>query len=244
MASFPVLLYFMAVFFPLLSARKQESSFDALSTTQKNIQEEIVNKHNELRRSVFPTASNMLKMTWSNEAAANAQKWADKCTLSHSPSEQRKISTSGCGENLFMSSNADPWSVGIQNWYNEYKSFTYGIGPKTSNAMIGHYTQIAWYSSSVVGCGVAYCPNQDLKYYFVCHYCPPGNIQGKIHVPYLSGPPCAACPNNCENGLCTNSCKYTNVYSNCDSLVKSVGCEHAITKENCLASCKCKGKIY
>lgn len=234
----------MAVLFPLLSARKQESSIDALSTTRKNIQEEIVNKHNELRTSVSPTASNMVKMTWNPEAAANAQKWADKCTLAHSAREQRHISTSGCGENLFMSSYPASWSVAIQNWYDEHKSFTYGVGPKTSNAMIGHYTQVVWHSSSAVGCGVAYCSKQALKYFYVCHYCPPGNIQGKIQVPYLSGPPCASCPDDCENGLCTNSCIYTNVYSNCDSLVKAMGCESGITKNKCDASCKCQSKIY
>lgn len=40
----------------------QDPAFTALLTNQPQIQREIVNKHNELRRSVNPTASNMLKM--------------------------------------------------------------------------------------------------------------------------------------------------------------------------------------
>uniref|UniRef100_A0A8C5T8U6 SCP domain-containing protein n=1 Tax=Malurus cyaneus samueli TaxID=2593467 RepID=A0A8C5T8U6_9PASS len=44
-------------------------------------QKEILEQHNEIRRSVIPTARNMLKMEWSNKAAKNAQKWADQCEI-------------------------------------------------------------------------------------------------------------------------------------------------------------------
>ncbi|XP_054992362.1 cysteine-rich secretory protein 3 [Sorex araneus] len=244
MASIPVLLCFTAVLISLFPENGQGQSIESLSVSLKKIQEEIVNKHNELRRSVSPTASNMLKMKWSKEAAANAQRWADQCTLSHSTQQHREISTSNCGENLFMASYPATWSKAIQDWYDESKDFIYGKGPKTSHAVIGHYTQVVWYSSSLVGCGISYCPNSILKYYFVCQYCPAGNLRSKLHVPYLSGPPCASCPNDCDNGLCTNSCKYIDKYSNCKSLVKTVGCTHDITKDGCQASCKCQDKIY
>ncbi|KAK6490009.1 cysteine-rich venom protein kaouthin-1-like, partial [Huso huso] len=29
--------------------------------------------------------------------------WANTCSMNHSPSDMRTISTSGCGENLYMS---------------------------------------------------------------------------------------------------------------------------------------------
>ncbi|XP_059257534.1 cysteine-rich secretory protein 2-like [Mustela nigripes] len=149
-----------------------DPSFTALLTTQTQIQKDIVNKHNELRKSVSPPASNMLKMEWNREAAANAQKWANKCTLEHSVPEDRKTSTK-CGENLYMSSYPAPWSDAIQSWYDERHNFVYGVGPKSSNAVVGHYTQLVWYSTYHVGCGIAYCPNQEnLKYYYVCQYCP------------------------------------------------------------------------
>ncbi|XP_055986611.1 cysteine-rich secretory protein 2-like [Sorex fumeus] len=221
-----------------------EESFDSLSTCLPNIQNEIIDKHNALRRSVSPTASNMLKMKWSEEAATNAQIWADKCTLSHSTSEYRKLNTSTCGENLFMSSHAATWSSGIQAWFNESSNFIYGVGAKTKGAIIEHYTQVVWFSSSLVGCAVSYCPDAYQKYYYVCQYCPGGNIKDKINVPYLRGPRCAACPNDCDNGLCTNSCMYQDIYSHCKSLVASVGCKPDITKDNCKAPCKCQNKIY
>uniref|UniRef100_A0A673TY74 Cysteine rich secretory protein 2 n=1 Tax=Suricata suricatta TaxID=37032 RepID=A0A673TY74_SURSU len=238
------LLILAAVLLPFFPANGQGPSLADLSTTQTHVQKEIVNKHNELRGSVSPTASNMLKMEWDPKAASNAQKWASKCTLQHSIAEDRKTSTS-CGENLYMSSHPQSWSVAIQTWYNENTDFIYGKGPKTSDAVVGHYTQVVWYSSYRVGCGMAYCPNQrSLKYYYVCQYCPAGNNVSKKNTPYQQGAPCASCPGNCENGLCTNSCEYEDLLSNCDSLKTTAGCGHELLKEKCKATCLCENKIY
>uniref|UniRef100_A0A667GG71 SCP domain-containing protein n=1 Tax=Lynx canadensis TaxID=61383 RepID=A0A667GG71_LYNCA len=170
-----------------------------LTTTMK-----IVNKHNELRKSVSPPASNMLKMEWNRETAANAQKWANKCTLEHSNAEGPKKTSTKCGENLYMSSDPASWSNAIQNWYEERNNFVYGVGPKSSSSVL------VWYSSFHVGCGIAYCPNQEsLKYYYVCQYCPAGNNVSKKNTPYQQGTPCASCPGNCEDGLCSNNLHIT-----------------------------------
>ncbi|KAG8511964.1 Cysteine-rich secretory protein 2, partial [Galemys pyrenaicus] len=206
-----------------------DGEFYNLSTSKAEVQGDIVNKHNEKRRSVSPKASNMLKMSWSSEAAENAQKWANKCTLSHT--------TSHCGENLFMSSNPRSWSQAIQSWYDEVNDFVYAKGPKNPKAVVGHYTQVVWYSSYLVGCGIAYCPNQTLlKYFYVCQYCPSGNIISRINTPYQQGAPCASCPNDCDNGLCTNSCKYQDTYSNCKELVAKMSCNYKDYKDKCKAS--------
>uniref|UniRef100_A0A8C5E507 SCP domain-containing protein n=1 Tax=Gouania willdenowi TaxID=441366 RepID=A0A8C5E507_GOUWI len=165
-------------------------------------QTEIVNKHNTLRRGVSPSASNMLKMSWNREASANAQKWANKCTMKHSPSSERKISTSGCGENLYMSSYKNTWSGAIQSWYDEVKDWRYGVG-SVNGGVVGHFTQIVWYRSNQIGCAMAHCPNARYKYFYVCHYCPPGNTQ--FHHPYKSGPACGDCPKACDNKLCSKS---------------------------------------
>lgn len=47
-----------------------------------------------------------------------------------------------CGENLYMSSDPTAWSNAIQNWYDESHNFVYGVGPKSSSAVVGHYTQV------------------------------------------------------------------------------------------------------
>lgn len=41
-----------------------------------------------------------------------------------------------------MSSDPDAWSNAIQSWYDESQNFVYGVGPKSSNAAVGHYTQV------------------------------------------------------------------------------------------------------
>ncbi|XP_060044715.1 cysteine-rich secretory protein 2 isoform X1 [Erinaceus europaeus] len=244
MALFLLAVILIAVLIPSVPTQAKDPAFTALLTTQTEVQREIVNKHNELRKSVSPTASNMLKMGWSKEATENAQKWANQCTLGHSNPEDRRTSTN-CGENLYMSSDPSPWSQAIQSWYDESQNFVYGTGAKPASAVVGHYTQVVWYSSHLIGCGVAYCPRQEsLKYFYVCQYCPSGNNLSRKNNPYDKGAPCASCPANCEGGLCTNSCEYEDILSNCASLKQSAGCDHELLKEKCKATCHCEHKIY
>ncbi|XP_029352836.1 serotriflin-like [Echeneis naucrates] len=203
-------------------------------------QTEIVNKHNALRRGVQPTASNMLKMSWNKEAAANAQRWAKTCSMKHSPESSRKISTSGCGENLYMASYKNTWANAIQSWYDEVKDWRYGMG-SINGGVVGHFTQLVWYRSNQIGCALAHCPNSKYKYFYVCHYCPPGNYQ--YARPYKSGPSCADCPNACDNKLCTNPCPYADQYSNCPDLKQQWGCSNKDVASWCPASCKCTSQI-
>ncbi|XP_049980067.1 cysteine-rich secretory protein 1-like isoform X3 [Alexandromys fortis] len=214
-----------------------------LSTTEKSVQEEIVNKHNELRGSVNPPGSDLLEMKWNSDAQVNAQTWADQCAYQHSSQESRKIKNLRCGENIFMASYPATWSQAIQSWYDESKDFKFGSGPTTPGAAIGHYTQLVWNSSHQLGCGVTECPNNPLKYLYVCHYCPPGNFLDRIYTPYTVGEICGSCPNHCDNGLCTNRCDYEDKYSNCPSLKASLTCYHPLTIENCHATCNCEDQI-
>ncbi|KYO34392.1 serotriflin [Alligator mississippiensis] len=224
------------------SGEEPAESYNDLSTDKIDQQNLIVEKHNTLRREVDPPASNMLKMEWNTSAQANAKSWADACTLSHSPESSRTTDTV-CGENLYMSTAPNTWSDAIQYWYDERKYFVHGSGPKSPGDVVGHYTQVVWYKSYQIGCAVAFCPQNKYKYYYVCHYCPAGNIASLLSTPYKSGPPCEDCPTACDNGLCTNPCKYTDVYSNCPELAKVYGCNNLLVKEKCLASCRCTTEI-
>ncbi|KAG8445812.1 hypothetical protein GDO86_010556 [Hymenochirus boettgeri] len=214
-------------------------SFSSLSTNISTNKQIIVDTHNNFRRNVSPKATNMLKMMWSDEVGKIADNWAKKCNLQHSPQDARKTTNFNCGENLFMSSSPVTWEEAITNLHSEIKDFQYGTGAKTTGAVIGHYTQIVWYNSYLIGASVAYCPNAELKYFYVFNFCPAGNMANQIPYPYKSGQTCADCPNSCDNGLCTNFCPYSNAYGNCPQLKDQLTCTHPLVRTNCLASCKC-----
>nr|XP_028577762.1 cysteine-rich venom protein helothermine-like isoform X2 [Podarcis muralis] len=224
------------------SAAQASDHFASLSTINEDQKKEIVDIHNKLRREVQPPASNMVKMEWSDDIRKIAQWWADQCTLEHSAASDRTLNGRSCGENLFMSTSLKSWTEAILSWYNEKDDFLYASGAKTEGAVIGHYTQVVWYNSHLIGCAIAFCPDQEYQYYYVCQYSPAGNIKGKIATPYEAGEPCGHCPNDCDKGLCTNPCTESNLYSNCVSLKHQVGCDHPIM-EKCGASCKCPTQI-
>ncbi|XP_061482140.1 cysteine-rich venom protein pseudechetoxin-like [Rhineura floridana] len=216
-----------------------------LSTDLPNIQKEIISKHNDLRKRVVPSASNMLKMVWNGTAAKNAKRWADQCMFDHSPEEERTIENGlVCGENLFYSSAPTSWSDAIQSWFDEKDDFIYGEGPKDEDLMIGHYTQLVWYKSFMLACAFSSCDNEEYPYYYVCQYCPAGNIEGiHYYTPYAEGKPCGDCPNNCDGGLCTNPCLHQDDLANCPSLKEQHSCNHEFVKKNCPASCQCTTEI-
>ncbi|XP_023964142.1 serotriflin-like [Chrysemys picta bellii] len=222
---------------------KPALGFSALSRFNVDNQKVIVDKHNDLRRAVNPTARNMLKMVWNPEAANNAQRWADQCKMSISPSNERVVNGVFCGENILQATYPQSWSDAIQTWYNQVSNFKYGTGAIKDNAPIGGYTQVVWYHSYQIGCAVAYCPQNKWQYFYVCQYCPAGNNAANLSKPYKQGPACGDCPNACDRGLCTNPCKYMDKYTNCGTLKELFGCSHSMVKENCPASCKCTTEI-
>ncbi|XP_073530135.1 serotriflin-like [Phyllobates terribilis] len=227
----------------------QDETYKKYSCENEDIKQYIVSRHNDLRSQVKPPPSNMLKMEWDDEAAANAAKWANQCLNCHSKAEQREITTFGCGENLYMSNRLHSWVKVIQGWWDENELFNHGTGATEDGAVIGHYTQLVWYKSFKLGCAQAYCPNQKLPYFYVCHYCPAGNVKKTINVPYEAGDACAQCENDCVNGLCVNSCPYNDDYDECSSYKEicdseEEGMEEEFKVKNiCKETCNCDSEI-
>uniref|UniRef100_A0A8C4RPS1 SCP domain-containing protein n=1 Tax=Erpetoichthys calabaricus TaxID=27687 RepID=A0A8C4RPS1_ERPCA len=112
-------------------------------TTDPNVQKTIVDKHNAVRELVLPTAANMVKMGWSTEAAANAEKRANTCEMNHSLPKERTIK-GNCGENVYMSPNAVPWDSAIQKWEDEIKDYAFGKDPQDVGKDAGHYTEVSF----------------------------------------------------------------------------------------------------
>ncbi|XP_067094848.1 cysteine-rich venom protein pseudecin [Osmerus mordax] len=209
-----------------------------ICTNSTAVQMEILDQHNTFRRAVQPTAGDMLKMSWSEEAAASAQAWVDTCSMAHGPPSSRMIGDYECGENLFKSSASYAWTEIVTAWHSEVINYLYPNG-SINGQPIGHYTQVVWNSSYKVGCGVAICPGS--VYFYGCHYYRAGNFRGVP--PYKVGAPCAMCPNACENNLCTNPCPYVNKYPNCAALKAKAGCSNIWVSAFCPALCKCHNEI-
>lgn len=174
------------------SANAQESGVSAAEQTL------ILNSHNNFRSGVSPTSTDMIKMTWDDEVASIAQKWADNCVTSHDSNYHRFIpGRLQSGQNLYMNYGATKvtWDQAVTAWHSEVSLFTFG----GSNTLleVGHYTQVVWAKSSKIGCGYANC---GTVHYYVCNYSPPGNSD--IDNPYTSGSSCSQCSSSCNNNLC------------------------------------------
>lgn len=114
------------------------------------------------------------KLAWSEQVAASAQQWADRCVFEHQKG-------SGYGENLAWGSSPNS---AVARWYNEISKYNYsnpGFSMKT-----GHFTQVVWRGSKEVGGGMAICKGQN---FLVCRYSPPGNVSSQFptNVPKACG---------------------------------------------------------
>jgi pathogenesis-related protein 1 len=122
-------------------------------------------------------------LAWSEELANVAQDYAERiagsCSLVHSQGPY--------GENLALFSGSDTTASEVVNlWASEKSCYTFGTfkeGDSCTNACdrsggCGHYTQVVWRETDVVGCGVARCTNRDTEMW-VCNYDPPGNFIGR-----------------------------------------------------------------
>ncbi|XP_064193376.1 cysteine-rich secretory protein LCCL domain-containing 2-like isoform X1 [Anguilla rostrata] len=178
--------------------------------------QEILQLHNKLRGSVYPTASDMEYMLWDDGLERSATQWAEQCQWEHGPQDLLM----SIGQNL-----AVHWgryrSPGyhVQAWYDEVKDYTYPYPhecnpwcpDRCSGPMCTHYTQLVWATTNRVGCAVHVCPRMDVwgevwqnAVYLVCNYSPKGNWIGEA--PYQHGRSCSKCPpsygGRCRDNLC------------------------------------------
>lgn len=117
-------------------------------------------------------------LTWSDELARFAQKWADKlqrqgCDLRHRP--RSGPDAQRYGENIFsMTGHAPTAAEVVDTWAAEVKD--YDAKKNTCKGVCGHYTQIVWRKSQRLGCAMAACGDTEV---WVCNYDPPGNYLGQ-----------------------------------------------------------------
>lgn len=122
----------------------------------------ILDEHNRYR-----AAHCAAPLAWSDELAATAQAWANRCEFEHSDTPY--------GENLAMGTSGYlPPEAVVEMWYAEKAEYDFANGGFSGNT--GHFTQVVWRGTTQVGCGMAQCDGQDL---WVCNYDPSGNYEGQ-----------------------------------------------------------------
>lgn len=129
-----------------------------------------VDAHNRVRAAV-----GVPPLAWSNKVAEVAQNWADG--LKATRGCDMKHSSNSYGENLFWGSGKR-WTMSeaVASWAEEKADYTYASNSCRSGGVCGHYTQVVWKKSTVVGCGMAFCGSAMVV---VCNYDPPGNYVGQ-----------------------------------------------------------------
>ncbi|NEO69085.1 CAP domain-containing protein [Moorena sp. SIO3H5] len=183
-----------------------DPAYASLSSSE---QQELLDAHNQYRRQVQPTASNMRELKWDNTLAGVAQNYADTCTWGHNRNRTQQAGGkfSYLGENLYLTTNQNhQMTAPVDSWYNEVKDYDYATN--SSSGVTGHYTQVVWAKTEYLGCGRTKCPslaglNWKNVAIVVCNYGQGGNYRGQK--PYLAGATASSCPSGytASNGLCS-----------------------------------------
>nr|CDJ90530.1 SCP extracellular domain containing protein [Haemonchus contortus] len=176
------------------------------------LQKWITHEHNRYRRMV--PASDMNMLYWSHELAASAQRHANTCDFRHS---RGRVNV---GENIWAAPYSN-YSDAISLWFNEVHNPYCGCNHAYKHCC-GHYVQVVWAKTTLVGCGFARCRDvqgvlgHGHRNVFVCHYNPQGNTvlvtgSGQLYAlpafTWATGNkgPCSDCPPSapaCFQGLC------------------------------------------
>ncbi|KAH0558031.1 venom allergen 5-like [Cotesia glomerata] len=157
---------------------------------------EILRAHNDKRAFVArgaerrgiagpQPAGRIPPLTWDNELAQIAQRWANQCQFGHDTC--RNVDRFRVGQNVAKMMYSNNYHVRlsylVQQWYNEVKDFNRNYVRSfrwQSWPQIGHYTQLVWGNTRKVGCGaIRYKDWYWYTTYLVCNYGPTGNGIGQ-----------------------------------------------------------------
>ncbi|KAL3476781.1 CAP domain-containing protein [Aspergillus californicus] len=127
----------------------------------------------------YRTAHNASSLTWNDTLASFAKKWAKGCAWKHSDGPY--------GENIaYGYGNA---SAAVAAWGDEWKLYDFEK-PTGFTEETGHFTQLVWKGTKMVGCAAVDCgltdstegdddgPERAQGWYVVCEYVPGGNVIG------------------------------------------------------------------
>ncbi len=127
-------------------------------------------------------------LAWSDEAARQAQGWADQlsaqgCPARYNPDPARR---ERYGENILRAYARAPYegllrqpSDVVSRWAEEGRHYDHRHHRclLDGGTQCGQYLQLIWETTEVVGCGVARCPTSEV---WVCNYTPRGGQEGLL----------------------------------------------------------------
>ena len=106
-----------------------------------------------------------------------ALEWAEGCHYEHgqpnNTSEYDPI-----GQNLYITTGNLNVERAITAWYVEINDYTFETRTCAEGAVCGHYTQLVWDNTDVIGCAHTFCATLtgiddfDGSNYVVCNYGP------------------------------------------------------------------------
>uniref|UniRef100_A0A5K3FY54 SCP domain-containing protein n=1 Tax=Mesocestoides corti TaxID=53468 RepID=A0A5K3FY54_MESCO len=189
----------------------------------------ILTAHSSIRKSVNPTASNMLMLNYSVELEQQAAEYLKTCPLGKVNSAGAKA-TAVPGKTAYIdTSNTMTFEQIIAKFGEEKADYTYDSNTCKQDKTCMNYTQVVWAETNEVGCAKQECAIQNSESggtgsgsfanggdsaggdtgvkttQVVCYYTPAGNTEDAK--PYKQGTSCSECPNNfkCEENQCVNS---------------------------------------
>ncbi|KAG8185501.1 hypothetical protein JTE90_019757 [Oedothorax gibbosus] len=179
-----------------LSESKIDTNFDDLSPEERK---EIVKDHIKYRskfNTYAPMASDMKYMEYSEFLEAKAKDYVQACKYDKNTSY---------GLNVYIGTSRN-FSRAMRLWYSESKWYEFKNISCSKGHMCGHFTQMLWADSHLVGCArKSHCfPRYSGHILLSCFYLPAGNYLR--FPPFRVGLPCTRCTtengNLCHEQLC------------------------------------------
>ncbi|KAK4288014.1 hypothetical protein Pmani_038936 [Petrolisthes manimaculis] len=127
-------------------------------------------------------------VVWDEELATVAQRWRDQCMPGHD--RARNVPRFTVGQNVAATwtyehdeGDVPDFATQVEAWFNEVNQHGFSKGnvdPFRFSKATGHYTQMVWAETYLVGCGYAFYKDPSLGYtkIYVCNYAPGGNVIG------------------------------------------------------------------
>ncbi|KAI4472037.1 cysteine-rich secretory protein-related [Holotrichia oblita] len=155
----------------------------------------ILTEHNRYRQNIMdgvvpgqPRGVGLNYLRWDEQLAKAAQESANTCIYKHTTYVDNRWRHK-CGQNIYRGEAASlgmdnksgyNWTRAIEVWYLEVENYTFGPIKNEDYNITGHYTQLVWGDTYLIGCGFISFDNEDrfrtrndIVHLHVCNYGPP-----------------------------------------------------------------------